>query len=310
MISNDRIAVTSRSFSKHRILRAELLEKYPNVTFNDEGKSLKGDALVKFLAGHDRAIIALEPLTEEVAAKLPDLKIVSKYGVGLDNVDRSALRKYGKRLGWHAGVNRRSVAELALCFLIAQFHKVPASSAAVRGGHFEQVRGRQLTGKTIGIVGCGNVGKELVLLLQPFGVKILVHDIAHYSEFYERYGIEAVDFEDLLKRSDAVTIHVPLDASARNMFSAERIALIKQGAVLLNTARGGIVDDAAVKKALAEGKLESIGFDVFAQEPPKDMEFINMPAVLATPHIGGSAEEAVLAMGRAAIDGLEDNAVP
>lgn len=310
MTSSDRIAVTSRSFSKHAVLRAELVAQYSNVTFNDEGASLKGEALVTFLDGHDRAIIALERLDEAIIGRLPRLKIVSKYGVGLDNIDTAALRRHGKRLGWRGGVNRRSVAELTLCFMIALLHNVPSASAAVRGGAWAQVIGRQLTGKTVGIVGCGHVGKEVVELLQPFGVSILAHDIVHYGEFYQHFSVEAVGLEALLKRVDVVTIHLPLDKTTRGMFSAERIALMKPGAVLINTARGGIVDDAAVKEALRAGRLAGIGFDVFAVEPPQDTELLNMPNVLSTPHIGGSAEEAILAMGRAAILGLEENDVP
>ncbi len=310
MLSKDRIAVTSRSFSNNPVLRGELLSHYPNVTFNEAGASLSGDALATFLAGHDRAIVALEKLDEAVVARLPQLKVVSKYGVGLDNIDLGALRRHGKRLGWTAGVNRRSVAELALGFMIALLHNVPSSAAQVRGGGWQQIRGRQLTGKTVGIVGCGNVGKDLVLLLQPFGVRVLAHDIADYSEFYRRYAVEPVSLEELLKQSDVVTIHLPLDGSTRSMISAERVALMKAGAVLLNTARGGIVDDLAVKAALVSGHLAGIGFDVFALEPPQDAEFINLPNVLATPHIGGSAEEAILAMGRAAIAGLEEHAIP
>ena len=310
MISSDRIAVTSRSFSKNKILREELTALYPNVTFNDAGTSLKGDALVDFLTGHTRAIVALEKFDEGVVARLPDLQIISKYGVGLDNIDAAALNKHGKRLGWRGGVNRRSVAELALGFMIALMHNVPAASAAVRAGGWAQMIGRQLTGKTVGIIGCGHVGKELVGLLQPFDVTILVHDIVTYTEFYARYSIEAVSLSSLMHRSDIATIHVPLDDSTRGIISAERIAEMKPGAVLINTARGGLIDDDAVKIALKSGRLSGIGFDVFAIEPPHDIEFLNMPNVLATPHIGGSAEEAILAMGRAAIEGLENNAVP
>lgn len=306
----DRIAVTSRSFSRHPVLRAELLERFGNVKFNDEGVSLKGAALREFLAGHDRAIIALEKLDGAVLQDLPDLKIVAKYGVGLDNVDVDAMRRLGKRLGWIGGVNRRSVAELALSFMIALMHAVPFASSEVRAGKWYQVLGRQLTGKTVGIVGCGHVGKELVLLLQPFGVQILAHDIVHYGEFYRQYGIEAVGFDELLTRSDVVSLHLPCDDTTRNIFHAGRVALMKRGAVLVNTARGGLVDEEAVKQALKSGALGGIAFDVFAQEPPVDRELLQMPNALVTPHIGGSAEEAVLAMGRAAIRGLDDNAVP
>lgn len=308
--TQDRIAVTSRSFSRHKVLRAELLEKYANVTFNEEGLSLSGEALRTFLAGHDRAIIALEKLDRDIVAGLPGLKIVSKYGVGIDNVDLDAMRDHGKKLGWRGGVNKRSVAELALSFMISLMHHVPFAGSEVKAGKWYQVLGRQLTGKTVGIIGCGHVGKDLVGLLKPFDVRILAHDIVDYADFYAANAVTAVDMDTLLAQSDIVTLHLPNHESTRNILNAGRVAAIKPGAVLVNTARGGLVDEAAVKTALQSGRLAGIAFDVFAQEPPQDAELIAMPNVLATPHIGGSAEEAVLAMGRAAILGLEDNAIP
>jgi phosphoglycerate dehydrogenase-like enzyme len=306
----DRIAVTSRSFSRHKVLREELLASYANVTFNDQGLTLTGSALHNFLSGHDRAIIALEPMDKNAIAALPDLKIVSKYGVGIDNVDLDAMRSHGKKLGWRGGVNKRSVSELTLSFMIALMHQVPFAGSEVKVGKWYQVMGRQLTGKTIGIIGCGHVGKDLVGLLKPFEVRVLAHDIVHYAEFYAANGVVAVSMDTLLMQSDIVTLHLPNHESTRSILDQARIAQIKPGAVLVNTARGGLVDENAVKAALKSGQLAGIAFDVFAQEPPQDAELIAMPNVLATPHIGGSAEEAVLAMGRAAIAGLEENAVP
>jgi phosphoglycerate dehydrogenase-like enzyme len=306
----DRIVVTSRSFSRHKVLREELLAKYANVAFNDQGITLAGRALHDFLTGYDRAIIALEKLDSETIAALPDLKVVSKYGVGIDNVDLDAMRKHGKKLGWRGGVNKRSVSELALSFMIALMHQVPFAGSEVKAGKWYQVMGRQLTGKTIGIIGCGHVGKDLVGLLKPFEVRVLAHDIVHYAEFYAANGVEAVDMDTLLAQSDIVTLHLPNHETTHNIIDQARISQIKPGSVLVNTARGGLVDEVAMKAALKSGHLAGIAFDVFAQEPPHDAELIAMPNVLATPHIGGSAEEAVLAMGRAAIAGLEDNAVP
>ena len=304
------IAVTSRSFSKHPVLREELLREFPNVKFNDRGESLKGDGLVNFLKGHQAAITALEVIDRRVLEGLPDLKIISKYGVGLDMIDVDALRQRGIRLGWTSGVNKRAVAELALSMMISVLRRVPEGSQLVRSGNFKQIMGRQLTGKTVGIIGCGNVGKELVRLLRPFDTKILVHDIRNYPEFYREHGIESVTLHDVIRTSDVVSIHVPLDQTTSMMLDAETIAMMKPGAVLINLARGGIVDEKAVKEALISGRLFGAGFDVFMPEPPIDLELMNLNNFLPTPHIGGSSEEAILAMGRAAIRGLRDNEVP
>jgi len=310
MNTTDKVAVCSRSFSRNQILRAELLERFSNVTFNETGRQLEGDDLVEFLRGHDKAITALERIDDYVLSRLPELKAIGKYGVGLDMIDLNAMRRHGKRLGWVSGVNRRSAAELALAFAIVMLRHVPAANREVLGGTWRQHIGGLLSGRTVGIIGCGNIGKDLTKLLQPFGCKILVNDIREYSEFYAEYGIEAVGLEALLSRADVVTFHVPLDDSTRGMLTAERLALMKSTAILLNVARGGLVDEVALKHALIEKKIAAAAFDVFAVEPPKDTELLNLPNFLASPHIGGSAEEAVLAMGRAAIDGLDVNEIP
>ncbi len=300
-----RVAVTSRSFSRHPILRAELLARYPQTTFNDDGVQLVGAALVAFLKGHDKAITALEILDDAVFAALPELKVIGKYGVGMDMIDLDAMSKRGVKLGWTGGVNRRSVSELAISFAIGLLRHVPAAQREVLHGTWRQHVGRQLSGKTVGIIGCGHVGKDLVRMLQPFGCAVLAHDIKDYAAFYEEFGVRPVDLETLLKEADVVSIHTPLDASTRNILSAERLALMKSDAVLINLARGGLVDEAALAAMLSEGQLAAAGFDVFATEPPQDDLLLGLPNFLVTPHIGGSSEEAILAMGRAAIAGLD-----
>lgn len=301
-----RVAVASRSFSRHPILRAEMLERYDLVTFNDEGLSLSGDALVDFLSGHDKAITALERLDETILGRLPKLKVIGKYGVGLDMIDLGAMSRLGKRLGWTGGVNRRSVAELTICAAISLLRHVPQGNALVRDGQWRQLMGRQLSERVVGIIGCGHVGKDLAQLLRAFGCTVLAHDIRNFPQFYADHRIEAVGLDELLARADIVTLHLPLDTSTRGMMSAERLAAMRPGSILINMARGGLVDETALKHLLLNGHLAGAAFDVFAAEPPDDMDLLRLPNMLALPHIGGSAEEAVLAMGRAAIAGLDN----
>lgn len=305
-----KVAVCSRSFSKNQILRAELLMRYPQVSFNDAGTQLKRDTLVEFLRGHNKAIVALETIDESVLSQLPELDVISKYGVGLDMIDLVAMRAHGKRLGWTGGVNRRSVSELVISFAIAMLRHVPAAHREVLSGTWRQHVGGHLTGRTVGIIGCGHIGKDLVPLLQAFDCPILVNDIQDYPDFYEAHGVEPVSLETLLARSDIVTLHVPLDDSTRGMLDASRLAMLKPAAVLINAARGGLVDEAALKQMLQNKRLAAAAFDVFAVEPPQDHELLVLPNFLVTPHIGGSAHEAILAMGRAAIDGLDHNQIP
>ena len=305
-----KVAVCSRSFSKNQILRKELEDKYTNIRFNDEGLSLHGESLVKFLQGVTHAITALEIIDNDVLSKLPELKVISKYGVGLDMINMQAMQKHSVKLGWTGGVNRRSVSELVISFAIALLRHVPASHREVLSGTWRQRVGGHLSGRTVGIIGCGHVGKDLVKMLQPFGCPILVNDIKNYDDFYKQYNIKSVGKEELLARSDVVTLHTPLDDSTKNMLTSKMLSLMKSKAILINVARGGLLDEDALKKMLINGRLGGAALDVFSIEPPRDKELLELPNFIVTPHIGGSANEAIIAMGRAAIDGLVDNISP
>lgn len=310
MIKKDRVAVCSRSFSRHPILRGELMSRYAHVTFNDSGQQLEGECLINFLKGHKLAITGLEKINDEILHRLPELEVIAKYGVGLDMIDLNAMRRHKKRLGWTGGVNCRSVAELTLAFSIIMIRKVALANKSVVDGTWHQIKGGQLTGKTVGIIGCGNAGKDFIRLLHPFGCNILVNDVNSYPSFYSEFNVKPVELTNLLAQSDIVSIHVPLDQSTRNMMSAERLALMRPTSILINVARGNIVDENALKQMLISNKLAAAAFDVFTVEPPRDIELLRLPNFFATPHIGGSSEEAILAMGFAAINGLEKNSLP
>ena len=307
--TKDRVAVASRSFSTNPILRAELLQRYEHVTFNDDGRRLVGPDLVAFLSGHEKAITALETIDRSVIAELRDLKVLSKYGVGIDMVDTAALQAAGIGFGWTKGVNRRSVSELVLSAAISLLHLVPAAVAEVQTGKWRQLNGNQLTEKTVGIVGCGHVGKDLIGLLRPFDCRILINDVIDMHDYGAEAGCEQVDLGTLMRLSDVVTVHTPLDDSTRGLIGATELALMQPHAVLINMARGGIVDEAALLAGLNAGQLAAAALDVLEIEPPQTetaAALIGHPRVVVTPHIGGSAKEAVLAMGRAAIAGLDD----
>jgi phosphoglycerate dehydrogenase-like enzyme len=301
-----KVAVTSRSFSKHSGLRKELLKRYPQTKFNDSGKSLSGKDLVDFLSGYEKAITALETLDGSILKQLPQLQVVGKYGVGLDMIDLQAMSDLGIKLGWTAGVNCRGAAELTLSLMIASLRKLTLCQKEIFAGRYQQIRGRGLTGRTVGIIGCGHIGKDLVRLLKPFKCKILAYDIVSYDRFYQENGIEEVELDVLLNLSDLVTLHVPLDASTKNLIGARELNLMKSDSILMNVARGGIVDESSLLQALQNGDIGGAAFDVLVQEPPVDFELLNLDNFLITPHIGGSTDESVWAMGMAAISGLDN----
>jgi phosphoglycerate dehydrogenase-like enzyme len=299
------IAVASHSFPKNQTLRRELLARYPDADFNESRRPLAGDDLIRFLRGHDKAITGLEVLDEALFRAVPELRLVSKYGVGLDTIDLDAARRRGVVVRWTPGVNRQAVAELTIAFMIALCRQIVPLARELTEGGWRQPGGRQISSATVGVVGCGEVGKTVARLCRAFGSTVLAHDIVDYSEFYRQTGVRAVALDALLRDSDIVTLHLPLDASTRNLIDARALGLMKPSAFLINNARGGIVDEPALRAALADRRLAGAAADVFALEPPIDLELLRLPTFIGTPHIGGSTQEAVLAMGRAAIAGLD-----
>lgn len=309
MNNQDVVAVCSRSFSNNKILRDELLKKYKNVIFNDTGKQLADRELIDFLHGATKAIVALEKFTPEIINQLKTVRVLSKYGVGLDMIDLDALKISGIKLGWQGGVNKRSVAELTLFFMLALLRKsIQLNNLAKESGQWKQVIGQTLTEKKVGIIGCGNVGKDLVTLLKPFNCKIYSYDIVDYSDFYDKNNIVKTNLNELLETCEIVTIHTPLDSSTRHLINESNISLMADQSILINTARGGIVDEVALSKKLSENKGFMAGFDVLEIEPPEGpSELMNHANFICTPHIGGSTEDSVLKMGRSAIDSLDDH---
>jgi phosphoglycerate dehydrogenase-like enzyme len=306
-----RVAIPSISFCQTEILRKETLAKYPDTRFNEEQRRMSDDELVAFLSGRDAAIMGLENLTEEMLDQLPELKIISRMGVGLDNVDPALLRARGIRMGWKGGTNRRSVAELMIAFSICALRHVGPLFAEMRAGSRPRHQmGRELGGRTVGLHGCGYVGKEVVRLLQAWDCRILACDLQDFPDFYREHGVEAVSMDELVERSEVLSLHLPLDHTTRGLYSADVLDCMRDDAVLINTCRGGIIDEAALKERLLNDRLAAACIDSFAVEPPTDDELLNAPNFLCTPHIGGSSAEARLVMGRAAIDGIENNFLP
>ena len=299
------VAVTSRSFSKHPLLRNELLKKYPDAKFNDKGLILIGDDLVDFLRGYQKAIIALEVIDNDVISQLPELQVISKYGVGLDTLNLDDLQRHNVKLGWTGGVNKRSVSELVVSFAISLLHRTVFANAEVKNGKWYQVKGRQLSECTFGILGCGHIGKDVVRLLQPVNCNIIVNDVKNYQDFYEKYKITPVTLNELLSKSDVLTIHLPLDDSTKNILNKTNLHLLKKTCVLINLARGGLIDEKQLKQMIMDKKIAGIALDVFEHEPPNDKELFILENVLITPHIGGSTEEAIIKMGMSAIEGLD-----
>jgi len=296
------IAVSAASFAKNPTLVRELEQLGLELKLNTSGRVLRQAELATFLADASIAIVGTELIDQALLASCPKLRFVAKYGVGLDNIDLPLLARSAIGLGWTGGVNRRSVSELVLAFALGHFHRVNAAVSEMRQGLWVKNGGIQLSNLTVGIVGLGHVGSDLVTVLRSLAPRILYTDIADKSAEATALGIEAVTYDELLRRCDLISFHVPATELTRHMFDAEAIAKVKDRALIINTSRGQVVDVEATCQAVACGRLGGFAADVFPEEPADMRRWSGCDRLYFTPHIGGNTEEAVLAMGRSAIE--------
>ncbi len=288
--------------------KRELLELYPNAKFNELPRGLTEDEMIAFLGDCDAAIVGLDLLSERVIDALPGLKVVGKFGAGYDTVDLKAVKRRGIMFGYTFGVNALAVAELTVAFAIMGLRHVPALNLAMREGKRPRwIMGRLLSGRTVGIHGCGHIGKALVKLLQPFGCEVLACDIRDYSDFYQEYGVKAVEMDELLERSEILTLHLAKSRLTTGLYDRKALEKIREGAVFINTCRGGIVDEDVLLERLEGGHLTAACFDVFAIEPAENDRLLRHPNMLATPHMGAAIEQVRVEMFRSAIRGLVEN---
>lgn len=296
-----KVAVTSPSFSAHPVLQEEILRSFPGTKLNLAGVRYKEQALIDYVKDADALVIGLEQIDQTVIDQCTNLKIIAKYGVGLNNLDLDYCATKNIKIGWTGGVNRRSVSEMVLGFMIGLGRNLYPTSNQLSEGVWNKSGGFQLTEKTVGIIGCGYIGKDLVQLLKPFRCTVLINDISDLSEFCDCEGTQQVELDELYAKSDFVTIHTPYTTLTHNLLNAAAFQKMKKGAIVINTARGGIINEKDLKAALRSGHLGGAALDTYEQEPLTDEELMRLPNLINTPHIGGNAREAVEAMGMSAI---------
>lgn len=305
-----KVAVTSKAFSTNETLVGELREIFKDVKLNLTGKKLEEKELIEFLSDRDAVIVALEDIDKNVIDALPNLKCISKFGVGLDNIDIEYCKIKNIYFGWSAGVNKFSVAEQALGFMLMLIRNLYVSSNKLSNGIWDKNGGNSLYGKTIGIIGVGNVGKELAKLLKPFSCKVLVNDVIDQDSYYFQHGLIKATKNEILSQCDIVSIHTPLNKETECLVNKHSLGLMRKTSYIINTARGNIVNFVDLKEALQENLIAGAALDVYDVEPPVDLEFLRLENLICTPHIGGNSKEATLAMGRSAIMHLKNYVKP
>lgn len=300
-----KIAVTSPSFSKSEFLRNEILKNFPQVKFNDQDEIHSEADLINFIDGCEGVVLGLHQVTENVLLNSDKLKILAKFGVGLDNVPVELCDKYNVKVGWTGGINKQSVVEQTLSLIISLTRNLHLGAYHLKHGNWVKDGGKQLSELTIGVVGFGHVGQLLSQYLMTFGCKVLVNDIVNCDEQAERTGVTCVSFDQLVEESDVISLHVNLNSMSHKFINQSVFEKMKNTAFLINTSRGQIIDQSALKYALINGDIAGAAIDVYEEEPPQDNEFLNLPNLICTPHIAGNAKAAVEAMGMSAIQHLK-----
>ncbi len=235
-------------------------------------------------------------------AATPRLRVIARVGVGYDAIDLEAAHSAGVIITTTPGANDQTVADYTLGLMLALLRKVPANHDNVSNGRWERAIGVDLTGKTVGVVGLGRIGKLVVRRLSGFDVTILGHELLPDLEFNARYQVELLPFDELLRRADIVSFHVNLSSLTTHMLDERRIGLVKPSAYVINTCRGGVIDERALSAALNEGRVAGAALDVFEDEPAIGRAIVSARNVIVSAHVAGISLESKHRMAAIAID--------
>jgi D-3-phosphoglycerate dehydrogenase / 2-oxoglutarate reductase len=259
------------------------------------------------LPGVDATIAGSEPYTARVLAAHPQLKVIARVGVGYDAIDVPAATVRGVAVAISPGANHETVAEHAFALLFALAKHVTRADREVREGRWLRRLTVPLRGQTLGILGLGRIGKAMVPRARAFGMQIIAHDVNQDRAFLENNDVRLVGLPELFRIADVVSLHAPMGPATSRIINADTLALMKPTAFLINTARGGLIDEEALVNALRRGQIAGAGLDVFANEPPpQDHPFFKLDNVVLTPHTGGTDTTSLFAMAELAARAIVD----
>ena len=277
-------------------LPASAADAFRALGWSVDAKSGRSPAdLARDLVNADALIVrSATQVTKELMAAAPRLRVVARAGTGVDNVDVVAASDRGVLVMNAAGANSVSVAEHAMALILALARSIPSADASMKRGKWDKksLTGTELRGKTLGIVGFGRIGREVAIRARAFGMEILAHDPFLPARAAEAAGVPLVGLEDVLAQSDFLTLHVPALDETRQMLNAKTLARCRRGIRIVNTARGELIDEAALAEAIEAGQVAGAALDVFQVEPPPDQRLTSLAQVIATPHIAASTTEA------------------
>jgi D-3-phosphoglycerate dehydrogenase len=299
-----KVFISTSSFAQHSREPLDLLDaRGIRYELNTTGRKLEAGEIARLLEDVDGLVAGTEPLSREVLLQAPRLRAISRCGTGLDNVDLSAAAELGIHVRNTPAAHVDAVAELSLAAMLSVLRYLHQADRAIRAGTWRKPMGRLLRDRVVGCVGLGRVGRRLVELLEPFYTTVLASDPQRDTAFAESHGIRYVSLDELLEQSHVVTLHLPYSRETHYLLDESRLSRMRPGAVLVNCARGGLVDEAALFRALQSKHLAAAHLDTFEEEPYKG-KLIELDNVSLSPHIGSYAMEGRIEMEREAVENL------
>ena len=300
-----KVLVTPRSFGKTDPgLFDRLKDAGLEIVRNETGGILDETAMKALLAPCEGVILGVDPMNAAVLAAAPKLRAIAKYGVGLDNIDLAACEARGIKVSRTVGANSDAVADYAFALMLGVARRVAWIDRRCRERDWSKITSIDVYGKTLGIIGLGAIGRRVAKRAKGFDMRVLASDSVWDADFAEACGIERADADRICRECDFITLHCLLNDETRNIINEQRLASMKPTAVLVNTARGGLIDEAALLAALKEGRIYGAGLDVFAHEPPEEPDWYILNNVIMGSHCSSSTAGAVERMGTMAVDNL------
>jgi D-3-phosphoglycerate dehydrogenase len=301
-----RVLVTPTSFGRHDPMLKEQLESaVGEVIYNPTSRPLISSELVDLLPGCHGYIAGLDSVDQAAIQAADQLKVIARYGAGVDRIDLIAAKEKGIIVTNTPGANTVSVAELAIGLMLALARSIPQANTATKGGEWPRLNGMTLEHKVIGLIGFGAIGQAVARCLWGFNCRLIAYDPFPNTEVAQMVNTTFLPLAEVLNQADIVSLHFPVLPETRGMVNTEFLAQMKPGAMLINTARGEIVNEADLLSALQSGHLSAAGLDAFTSEPP-DVEnpLLKLPQVIATPHTGAHTDGAIHGMGWGALNNL------
>jgi D-3-phosphoglycerate dehydrogenase len=305
VMSRPKVLVTPRSFGKTDPEAWAKLEAAGfEIVRNPTGSILGESELSGLLADCEGVVIGVDPLTAAVLAQAPKLRAIAKYGVGVDNIDLAACEARGIKVSRTVGANAQAVADFAFALMLAVARQVVPIDRRCRQADWSKLTTIDVYGKTLGLLGLGAIGRGVAERAQGFGMTVLAHDVYWDEAYASRQGIVRATPAQIYAEADFISLHLPLLPETQNLIGAAELSQMKPTAVLVNTARGGLIDEAALLQALQKRQIYGAGMDAFSQEPPADPAWYALDNLVIGSHAAASTVGATEQMGRMAADNL------